>query len=279
MYYRIGSIDQVKEGEHKVNLIREFTQQEYDTHLEKARYLGVHLKNKHLYQLIVKNGEELEKYLEIIRDKEMSELESPDSLIFESNRLFMNYLSILRTYDDHISSALSKTFNSQVKEEFKSFLSKMYDQFYTYRFIVRLRNFAQHFDLPISSFTNSQNGKFFVMNREQLLRYDGWSTVKQEIQRMEENIAIQGLTDRMNRIMHNVYLYVMQLYAGEIIDACKWISSLQKEFFGKATIIATANSYEEYKSGEINFIPMNSQMYIDAIHDLNELPNVNININ
>lgn len=279
MYYRVGSIEQIKEGKHNVNIIREFTQQEYDVYAENARYLGVHLKNKHLYQLIVRNGEELENYLKTIKDEELSALENPDYIIFESNRLLMNYLSMLRTYDDHISAVLTKTFNPQVKADFKSFLSELYDEFFTYRFMIRLRNLAQHFDIPISSFTQRRNGNFVIMNREQLLGYDGWSTVKKEIKEMEDEIAIQGLGYSMNAIMKNAYLFVMQLYVEEIINACKWIASLQKEFSGKATVLVAANSLEEYESGKFNVIPMNSQLFIDAIHDLNELPNVNFKIN
>ncbi|CAM5184958.1 hypothetical protein UACE39S_01432 [Ureibacillus acetophenoni] len=279
MYYRIGSIEQVNEGEHKVKIVRDFTQLEYDKYIENGKYLGLHLKNKHLYQLIVRNGVELESYLESVKNEGTSLKETSDYIIFESNRLLMNYLSIIRTYDDHISSEISKTFDSQKKDEFKSFLSALYDEFFTYRFIVRLRNFAQHFDIPISSFTRNRDGNFVIMNKSHLLGYDGWSKVKKEIQEMDEEIFVQGLAHSMSGIMKNAYFYVMQLYAGNIINSCNWIAELQREFSGKAVMIASAESREAYKKGQINFNPMDSQTFIDAIHDLNELPNVDIKIN
>ncbi|TDK58878.1 hypothetical protein E2K98_21965 [Bacillus salipaludis] len=279
MYYRIGSIEEKKSGEHEVNITRDFTREEYDIFVENGKYLGLHLKNKHLYNLLVRNGEELESYLKGIKGEGKEDLKNGDYVIFESNRLFMNYLSMLRTYDDHISSALSQTFNPEVKDQFKSFLSELYDEFFTYRFIVRLRNLAQHFDIPISSLTTNLHGNFVIMKKDHLLKYDGWSTVKKEIKEMEEEIGIQGLAYSMNGIMHNAYSFVMLLYVENIVNACKWISSLQKEFSGKPTIIATANSRDDFKSGDIGFIQMNSKSFIDAIHDLNELPNVNIKIN
>ena len=275
MYYRIGSIEQEKEGGNKINIVREFHQYEYNIYTETSKYLGLHLKNKHLYQLIIRNGEELERYLRDIKGEKDSE--KPDHIIFEANRLLMNYLSMLKTYDDHISSALTKTYSVEVKNDFKSFLSKMYDEFFMYRFIIRLRNFAQHFDIPISSFTSDYNDNYVMMNRDQLLNFEGWSTVKKEIQSMEKNMPVEGLADSMNSIMRNVYLLVMQMYAREIIKACEWISLLQAEFSGKATIIAAATSHQEFKLGNFEFIPMNSQLFIDAVEDLNELPNVNLN--
>jgi hypothetical protein len=279
MYYRLGSIEQVKQGEHKVNIVRDFTLEEFETFSKHGRVLGFHLKNKHLYQLIVKNGEEFDSYLEYIKNKKQSELEKPDHIIFEANRLFMNYLSMLKTYDDHISFELSRIYGHSDKDKFKDFLSINYDEFFTYRFIVRLRNFAQRFNIPLASFTGNSKGNTVIMKKQNLLEYSGWSAVKKEIEKMDEDIPVNGMAKNMNSIMKGIYFFVMQRYCGDIIEATKWISSVQKEFSMKPTILAVANSKEEYESGKLTFTPMNSQMFIDSIHDINELPNVNIKIN
>lgn len=277
MYYRIGTIKTIKEGEHKVDIKRDFTQEELDKYFQYRKYLGLHINNKNLYDLVVRNGKELEKYLETIKDKDSSEIGSPDYVIFESNRLLMNYLSMFRTYIDHIPSSLSKIFDSNTKAEFNKFTNKVFDNHFEYRFLSKLRNFAQHFGVPINFLFNDQDGNYVAMDRDNLLKYDSWTIVKKEVESMEKVIPVQGLAHRMNVIMKVIYFFVMKFYVEGIIEAIHWFDSLQGEL-GGSPILAVAASAEEYGAGKFNFQPMNAHEFINAVHDLNENPGINIKL-
>ncbi|QGI15776.1 hypothetical protein [Bacillus subtilis] len=277
MFYRIGTIKTRKEGEHEVDIKRDFTQEEQEKYFQYRKYLGLHINNKNLYNLIVRNGEEFEHFLDTIKDKDPSEIGSPDYVVFEANRLFMNYLSMIRTYIDHIPSSLSKTFDSKVKDEFDEFLSVIYDNYFEYRFLYKLRNLAQHFGIPISNLISNEQGNHITMSQSYLLSYKKLGTVKEEVKNMEESIPVKGLALRMNVIMNTVYLFVMKFYVEGIIESLKWFDSLQGEL-GGSTILAVSDSPEEYGKGKFNFQPMNTDEFINAVHDLNENPGINIEL-
>lgn len=62
-----------------------------------------------------------------------------------------------------------------------------------------------------------------------------------------------------------------------IIESIKWFDSLQGEL-GGITILAVSDSAEEYGKGKFNFQPMNTDEFINAVHDLNENPGINIEL-
>ncbi|CAF1802285.1 hypothetical protein [Bacillus subtilis] len=282
MYYEIGTLENIRvkdKIQSNIEFIREFTREEHDEYVEHSTYLLLHQKNKHLYQIIVRNGEELECYLETLEEKTMSEIQKePDNVIFESNRLFMNYLSMIRSYLDHIPSTLSKVIGPQAKNEFNEFLSKVYDNYFEYRFIYRLRNLAQHFDLPINLLRTFQDCSYVKIGRDHILRYEKWSTVKKEIENMDEEIPVLGLATTMNLIMKLVYFCAMDLYAKGIEKAHKWVERLQKEFNSPECVLAVSNTIEDFKSKKFKIHQMRVQNFISSISDMNEHPRINIKI-
>ncbi|WP_338816811.1 hypothetical protein [Bacillus subtilis] len=276
MYYTIG-IEKPGEEGRKISFKREFTREEQDKFLEYTKYLGLHFNNKNLYKSMVKNGEELENFLEEIKNKDSSQIGNPDYVIFESNRLLMNYLSMFRSYVDHISCSLSKIFDSNTKEQFVKFTHRVYDNRFEYRFLSRLRNFAQHFGVPINSLISNQYGNHVAIDRDNLLIYEGWSSVKEEIKKMEEIIPVQSIAYRMNETIKILYLFVMNFYAEGIVESIKWINLLEEELGGEA-ILTVSDSFEEFKSGNFKLQTLNYQEYVNAVHDLNENPDINIDI-
>ncbi|QIW79941.1 hypothetical protein [Bacillus tequilensis] len=274
MFYKIGIIENMNEyGSLNLKTTREFTQEEYTKYVKTVDYLALHLKNKHLYELIVRNGEELEKFLETFKDKNPTPatLGNPGNILFEANRLLMNYLSMVRTYNDLIPSALSKTLNSDVKKGFEKILSKMYDDFFEFRFLIRLRNYAQHFNIPFTSIIPGYDGLQVAINQRELLKYSGWSAVKEEIEEMEESIVIDGFAQTMNKIMKEVFVQTTKFYIKYITDSGEWISSLQKEVGGEELVLVYSYSEELFEEGIVKFSIMQSPDYIEAMDELKRL--------
>lgn len=282
MYYKIGTLENIEvkdKIQSRIEFIREFTKEEHNEYVKHSTYLLLHEKNKHLYQIIVRNGEELESYLKILESKTRSEIEEePNNFLFESNRLFMNYLSMIRAYLDHIPSTLSKVIGSQAKVEFNEFLSKVYDNYFEYRFIYRLRNLAQHFDLPINLLRTFKDCSYVKIGRDHILNYDGWSTVKKEIENMGEEIPVLGLATTMNLVMKLVYFCAMDLYAEGMEKAHRWVERLQKEFKAPECVLAVSNTIEDFKSDNYKTQHMGVQDFIRSIYDMNEHPRINIKI-
>jgi len=69
------------------------------------------------------------------------------------NRRLSNYLSSMRLFLDYTEWRLKRTYGAVGHEvtEFKSVCSGLFDGDFSYRFAYKLRNYAQHFGMPIGS--------------------------------------------------------------------------------------------------------------------------------
>lgn len=83
-----------------------------------------------------------------------------------TNRRLSNYLSSMRLFLDYTECRLKRTHGADGPEvaEFKSVCSGLFDGDFSYRFACKLRNYAQHFGMPIG--TVSATGKIVPGARE-----------------------------------------------------------------------------------------------------------------
>ncbi|MCL5247544.1 hypothetical protein M4I21_17110 [Cellulophaga sp. 20_2_10] len=81
-------------------------------------------------------------------------MKEPDSEKLKINTYLLNYLFSFRTYIDHLETLLKREFKTkpEILEEFKNLTGTLYDDSFEYRFIYKLRNYAQHCGLPIDIF-------------------------------------------------------------------------------------------------------------------------------
>lgn len=78
-------------------------------------------------------------------------------LVLDINRVLLNLLASVRMYLDHTETSIKRRHGdtSQNWNNFKQACSSAYDGLFSYRFLYKLRNYAQHCGLPLSSFTAS----------------------------------------------------------------------------------------------------------------------------
>lgn len=74
-----------------------------------------------------------------------------DKIDLQVNRRLVNYLTAMRLFLDHTEARLKRTYgkDSSVATALKARCAQAYDDAFSYRFLYRLRNFAQHCALPI----------------------------------------------------------------------------------------------------------------------------------
>ena len=139
----------------------------------------------------------------------------------EINQRIINILSSMRSYEDHTSEKLSALFgkDSEQYNKFKEIDGELYEAFFSYRFLKRLRNYVQHKDLPIKkvgyplvslSFEPRQIA-FTIspkMNKSALIKGKSWGKVQTEIECMYENIDINPIMEEAFRVftsLHNQF--------------------------------------------------------------------------
>ena len=136
----------------------------------------------------------------------------------EINQRILNILTSVKSYEEHITHKVSKLWGdgSEEVKKYKEIDSSMYDKFFSYRFLKRLRNYVQHYDLPVKSINYPVMSVAFeprqiaftvtpIMHKKQLLEFDSWSTVKKDIEEQDDKIDVNLIIEEAFRVFTSLH--------------------------------------------------------------------------
>lgn len=218
----------------------ELSKEEHDEYEEQMARLSEYQERRELFNLVEMNYRSWVAGLDHAWDtfsKDHRHYQHPDNLYelrLEVNRLMLNWLSSIRTYLDHTVHALSGSGLPGATEKFELATKRLYDGHFAYRFIWKLRNYAQHHGTPISSIEMSAKlspndeihyYQLIGFNRYRLLEYQKWSKVGDELDDMPENFNAEELVDEMMECIRDLADMVDRLYASNIQVAASFMRS------------------------------------------------------
>ena len=246
MEYRIcRQYDDPEKGEAKIEMLNDLTEQEFNS-LEKALSKIEELHSiRRLRDFVIANDKEIMDMLEVTVNDLVGKSsywaglkrEDVEVVFLNTNRLLLNYLSSVKTFVDHTTTFLNRKFGANSEEfiGFETMLSAFYDHSFAYRFLSRLRNYAQHVDLPLDEikFASKRNEELnriegtltIAFNRDRLLNsFQKWSTVKKDIEQMGETFLFTPLLFQMTQIIGEIERNVELIFKDELITAANLIS-------------------------------------------------------
>ncbi len=195
-----------------------------------------------LFTIVVWNYREyhslLDRYLDAYILKEKDYFEKWP--IYQNvNRVALNYLSSVRTYLDHTETSLNRRFGntSGIFKDFVSSCNQAYDSFFSYRFLYKLRDYAQHCGFPIGNITLNVKPKdgdierpIYSMeisaNRDALLSGFDWKKLKAEVQSQPQKININAHIDTLMECLSNINEKVTKSVFSTLFDAATYIKEL-----------------------------------------------------
>jgi hypothetical protein len=136
----------------------------YDTLKDARDYLSDLLKFEQAYAVLLINYKSLERAGQEVVLHNMTSNEFSYESVFDReltiNAKIINLLSSARLYLDTAPKLLSRAIPDQEQSQLfiKRYYSKQYDSSFEYRFAEALRNYVQHYGMPIHTF--SQNSKW-----------------------------------------------------------------------------------------------------------------------
>ena len=137
--------------------------------------------------------------------------------LITTNKLVMNYLSFLKTFLDVVSKNISIVCDGELKE-FQEYDRNLYDEFFGYRFLKRMRNYAVHRTMPLQHIESYvEHGTKITCKKADLLQFDGWSSVKAEIEKLPDNISISPYIEESNIAIHKLYEKALSVMASGVI--------------------------------------------------------------
>lgn len=188
-----------------------------------------------------------------------------EGIFLNTNRLFLNYLSSIKTFLDHSEVFLNRKFGDKSAEflEYKNMLSVFYDNSFAYRFFYKLRNFSQHVGLPINSVSyetkydrekNSKRDFLFVrFNRDELLEdFSKWGVhVKKDLEAMPEVFDVAPLIFEMTHNIREIERNIELLQKNDLILAANEITEFVKHIEEDNGEIFIAYDFNLKDNGEI----------------------------
>ncbi|MGF2772984.1 hypothetical protein [Bacillus cereus] len=215
--------------------------EEYSLHLEKVIQFEQEF---NLYVTVSHNYEELLETIDVIKEGYIKDARmnwaKMSAIMLTINRRVLNYLTTFRTYLDHAERLLKHEFGKESEQVkiFKEVCSREYDDYFAYRFLYKLRNYAQHCGMPVGNVNLSakeivngvEHTLLVHLDRNQLLSAkDLWGKpVKEELQEMPLEIEITVYLKELQTCIERIQECFMKIRLKTIKGSAEYILELFK---------------------------------------------------
>ncbi|WP_159798927.1 hypothetical protein [Flavobacterium sp. MK4S-17] len=237
---KLGTIAQTDRGAY-IELDKEISSSEHEKLLKAISELHFYESNLRLLEMIILNNNELTDLANTGKDLVHNSLSfTGDKRAYyvhhlNMNRKFLNYLSSIRSFLDHIETNTKRRYGKESYkiQEFKKITGYLYDSYFAYRFLYKLRNYSLHCGLPIDDIElsvtkvgeNSFRPEYKVEfdARELLANYAEWGPVKSDLKKMDK-FSVFEVTNDMFPILTELWQKIMQLFEPELKEAISYIT-------------------------------------------------------
>lgn len=201
----------------EINTCKELSENDFKTCIQSMTALKKLSDDDNLFRIIELNYNDLksniESYLLTFPKTHKADFYEFDHMIIDINRLILNLLSSIRTFLDHSETKIKREYGkaSEEYELFKTETNTAYDNNFSYRFLYKLRNFAQHCGLPSgsaelnSSITKNDVLNLYFLRDELLSKYEGWGAVRNELMEQSQMFDVLPLLDEKYILLKNIH--------------------------------------------------------------------------
>lgn len=234
--------------------IRDLSAKEFRDYQSASDCLLAFSESQRLYAIVLLNYDD---FLSLIEKYRKEYAESPQSLDFivmermvlNINRHILNYLSSVRSFLDHTETKLKKKYGAESNryQRFKDICKEVYDTNFSYRFLSKLRNYSQHFGMPLGGLSlsskeeppysdNIHHSLRAYFQRDRLLVSKSWGKIAKEISQLPSEFDIVPHFIQMTKCLEKINLVLINGDLPELFANAKYIEQLISEAKGKEGI-------------------------------------------
>jgi hypothetical protein len=205
---------------HRFELLSELTLEQYNKLTESIKPVNEFSQDLLLFEMVTWNFNEFIElygtYLQAFIKKDYKTF-TQKPILNNLNRTFLNLLSSIRSYLDFMERLLNKRFGKEsiIFNNFKQYCSREYDSNFSYRFLYRLRNYAQHKGFPINRIGGGKSlipddpskvKVYLEVNilRDEILNDFDWGNLENEVKNLPEKIDViphaEAFMNSLNKI-------------------------------------------------------------------------------
>lgn len=206
--------------------------EEVQRFLEGYVSFGEHLQDVYqLFKLLEFNLSQLFNYCTMSYDDRLVKFDGETVDFYDINGLVINVISSAKTLVEALENFYQTELGENRKNEFKKeVLSKKYDEVFSYRFLLFMRNFAQHGHLLIS---HAYDESHFCFDLSQILSTQHikfGSAIKESMEKVHDEIvdrfqdmpriAVTYTLDSFITIVCEIYYEFLQSIEGDVKEKC-----------------------------------------------------------
>jgi hypothetical protein len=243
------TIDPNQTPKFKYELVRKLSPKEYDAYKEADKWLSRFAQDQEKLGLL---RDAYNEYKQAIDDaaSQQEEMKHPISVYdvhrqnsrhyHRVNARLRGLLSEITTFLNYAEGYLKRQYghDSEQVQRFKVRCGKEYDASPSYRFVYQLRNYALHYDVPITGMSYRDGyvhpksgtiGKHVLIeiDRDKLLKSGfNWKKVRPDIERFPARFAVDAHLDTMLAAMGRINLEVIVAMLPDLKEGAKYIDHL-----------------------------------------------------
>lgn len=168
-----------------------------------------------------------------------------DSYVMNVNRIIFDLLTAFKYYVDSSKRHIIKRFGNESDEltSFTDLTSKYFDNYFSYRFLEKLRNYTIHSDFPINSipFKSRENNKnpekmvgnlTLTVSREELLKEKSYlnARVTKDLTELIEDIDIEPLIIELSKLIFKIEKYIYSTHQSILEDSISNLNMYARRF-------------------------------------------------
>lgn len=236
----------------EISGIKELKDSEYQEFNSACQCLIRFSMDQQLYQIVNWNysdyKELLSKYYdEYIERPSTTHWSRMENMVLNVNRHILNFLASVRTFLDHSETNLKKRYGADSPRvgRFKSKCSVANDNSFSYRFMYKLKNYAQHCGMPVGALTlhsevaNTETGETLeslavLFKRDDLLsKYDSWGmNIVKELEELPPQFEINPHVDEVLKQIEKINLVLIQDDVPDLIKGANYIQEFLRPLEG-----------------------------------------------
>lgn len=247
-----GAVDELRPAA-AIHALQVLTEGEYKNHVAHLSCIADYFASANLIYSVRLNVEEfLKSVVATAKDyydtKGMSE-EKSDAIALNYARLFLNILTMFRSFLDHTETSLARKYGheSPQKKGWKQKVSRVYDSSFHYRLMYGLRNYAQHVGMPPLHISVGQDREDEVrlrieLSRDELLKErDVWNgKLRADLSSAPAVIPVIDLLNSWHASVENIGQYLLSLKWENARAASSYLASYRERHHVQATALLCA---------------------------------------